>query len=189
MTTATRRVTLEEFEALPEGPPYVEFENGEIIELASPTIQHQDIVSELNTALRRYARRRGAGRAFLDVDVYLPDGRVFVPDIGFITTEHIDMVRPIDGKVHGAPDLVVEVTSSDESRDRAHKFHVYHANRVPWLWLVSQSLLIEEYRSTADGYVRISTTEAGDVFTPGLFPGLSIDLAALLGATAGQSEA
>jgi Uma2 family endonuclease len=144
----TRKLTIEDFNALPEGPPFYEFEEGELIQMPSPTIAHQDIILEMGGLVSRHVRSKKLGRAFIDVDVYLPDGRVYVPDIGFLSTEKLDMVSSVDGKIHGAPTLVVEVTSSDETRDRGRKFHVYHANGVEWLWLVSQSLLIEEYQST-----------------------------------------
>ena len=46
-------MTLEEFRALPEGPPYYEFEEGELIPMTSPTPEHQDILAELVHALRQ----------------------------------------------------------------------------------------------------------------------------------------
>jgi Uma2 family endonuclease len=180
-TTQTKRMTLDNFRALPEGPPYYEFEEGELIPVTSPTADHQDIISELNTALRDHARKTKAGRVFLTLDVFLPDGRVFIPDIAFLTNQNLGMFNAVDRKIHGAPDLAVEITSSNEARDRAHKFHLYYKNGVEWYWLISsKTLLIEEYRSTPEGYVRISSTESGETFSPQFFPGLSINLATLL---------
>lgn len=176
----TANYTIGDFNTLPEGPPYHEFDNGEIIPLPPPTITHQDILFEVVAAVRSYARARNVGRAFMDVDVHLPDGRVYVPDFGFLSNDKLSMVSPVDGKIHGAPTLVAEITSADETRDRTRKFHVYFDNGVEWLWLVSQSLVIEEYHATEPGYVRVSTTAPGEVFRPQLFPGLEIDLAAIL---------
>ena len=45
--TGTKRMTLEEFRAMPEGPPYYEYEEGELILVASPTPEHQDVVGIL----------------------------------------------------------------------------------------------------------------------------------------------
>lgn len=180
----TKRRTLEDFNALPEGPPYYEFDEGELIEVHSPTVTHQDITALLFVVLRARAHHAKIGRAFMNVDVYLPDGRVYIPDFGVASEGDFGSV---DGKVHGAPLLVAEVTSSDEARDRAHKFRVYFDNGVAWYWLISQSLIIEEYRHTSDGYLRVSTTAPGEVFRPQLFPGLEIDLAALLGVEEGEA--
>jgi Uma2 family endonuclease len=181
MTTQNLRMTFEEFLALPEGPPYYEFEEGELILKDSRTADHQDVLSELAMALYSHVRKIKAGRVIHGVDVFLPDGRVFIPDIVFISVQNLWMLDAPDGKIHGSPDLVVEITSSNETRDRAHKFHLYYKNGVEWYWLISSTtLLIEEYRATPEGYVRVSSTEGGEAFSPQLFLGFSINLAALL---------
>ncbi|MBI3325458.1 MAG: Uma2 family endonuclease [Nitrospinae bacterium] len=179
-----KRITLEEFEALPEGPPYYEFEEGEVILAASPTPEHQDIIIELAYALRQFVRQHQMGRVFMDVDVYLPDGRVYVPDLSFLSAEHLHLLSPTDRKIHGSPDLVVEVTSSVPGRDRVHKFRVYHDNAVMWYWIIdSEALTIEEYHLTPQGYLRTTSVAAGEEFHPQLFAGFALNLTALLGVT------
>jgi Uma2 family endonuclease len=181
-TTAVQRMTLEDFRALPEGPPYYEYEDGELILVASPTPEHQDIVSELSHLLRQFVRQHQLGRVVMEVDVYLPDGRGYIPDLAYLTTEHLHLLNPTDRKIHGAPDLVVEVTSSMPARDRVHKFRVYYGNGVPWYWIVdSNTLAIEEYHATAQGYLRTASIGPAEVFQPQLFPGLAINLSVLLG--------
>jgi Uma2 family endonuclease len=180
-TTGIQRMTLEEFRALPEGPPYYEYEEGELILVASYTAEHQDIVGVLSHVLRQFVRHHQLGRVVMEVDVYLPDGRGYIPDFAFLTTEHLDLLSPIDHKIHGAPDLVVEVTSSTPARDRVHKFRVYFGNGVPWYWIIdSNTLAIEEYHATPQGYLRLASVAAGEEFRPQLFPGLVLNLAALL---------
>ena len=46
---AVKRFTLAEFESLPQGPPNFEYDEGEVIPVASPTADHADIVDEINT--------------------------------------------------------------------------------------------------------------------------------------------
>ena len=41
-STDMKPMTLEEFRALPEGPPYYEFEEGELVPVTSPTPEHQE---------------------------------------------------------------------------------------------------------------------------------------------------
>jgi Uma2 family endonuclease len=182
--TGTQRMTLEEYRALPEGPPFYEFEEGELILVASPTPEHQDIVGELSHALRQFVRQQQLGRVFMDVDVYLPDGRGYIPDLSFLSTDRLHLLDPTDRKIHGSPDLVVEVTSSTPARDRVHKFRVYYDNAVRWYWIVdSDTLAIEEYHATPEGYLRTASIAAGEEFHPRLFPGLSLNLTAVLGVT------
>jgi len=177
-----RKFTLAEFEQIPIGPPYFEYDEGEIVELASPTFNHQDILGELNAETRFHLRKHRTGRVFIEVDVYLPDGKVFVPDMGFLSTQNLDMLWESDGKIHGAPDLVVEITSQDANRDRVRKFRVYHANGIQWYWIVDQETLeIEEYGWTEAGYKLRGRTGAREVFRPEVFPEMEINLAANLG--------
>jgi len=181
-TTDVQRMTLEDFRALPEGPPYYEYEEGELILVASPTPEHQDIVGELSHLLRQFVRQHQLGRVVMEVDVYLPDGRGYIPDLAYLATEHLHLLNSTDRKIHGSPDLVIEVTSSTPARDRVHKFRVYFGNGVPWYWIVdSNTLAIEEYHATPQGYLRTASVAPGEVFQPQQFPGLSINLVVLLG--------
>lgn len=178
----TRPATLEEFERLPVGPPNFEFEEGKIVAMPSPTPDHQDVERELGSVAFQFVRRHKLGRVFTEVDVYLPDGSVYVPDISFLSAERLHLVSPINKKIYGAPDLCVEVISQDEARDRVKKFRVYLSNGVLWHWLIDpHTLAIEEYRLTPDGYVRAASVAAGEVFSPGIFPRLQINLADILG--------
>jgi Uma2 family endonuclease len=53
---------------------------------------------------------------------------------------------------------------------------------VAWYWIIDgETLAIEEYRATPEGYVRVASVIAGEEFRPALFPGLTINLTALLG--------
>src|SRR5438309_7440439 len=132
MATVTQRMTLEEFKALPEGPPNFEFEEGEVIPVPSPTFRHQAIVMKLGNLMLEWGEKRKLGTVAMSVDVYLPDGRCFVPDLQFISSDHSNLIDPEDQKVHGVPDLAVEVASSEPDRDRVHKLRVYYENGVPW---------------------------------------------------------
>jgi len=100
------------------------------------------------------------------------------------------LLDPVDRKIHGSPDLVVEVTSSAPARDRVHKFRVYYGNGLPWYWIIdSNTLAIEEYHAIAQGYLRTASIGPREEFRPQLFPDLVINLAALLGVEASQSSA
>jgi Uma2 family endonuclease len=179
--TDTPRLTLDDYRTLPEGPPYYEFEEGELILVASATLEHQDIVGELSHALRQFVRQHRLGRVFMEVDVYLPDGRGYIPDLAFVAADRLHLLSPSDRKIHGSPDLVVEVTSSTPARDRVHKFRVYYDNGVPWYWIVdSNTLAIEEYHNTPQGYLRTASVASGEEFRPQLFPGLTLNLATFL---------
>jgi len=181
-----RRMTLEEFFAIPEGPPKVELEEGELIMTAQPTSRHQKVLLRLGALVDDHATRNKMGSVWPEIDVHLPgEARVYVPDLVFLAPEHIDRLSEQDGRIHGVPDLVVEIISpSTERRDRTTKFRTYQQVGVPWYWLVDpDELIIQEYRLTPEGYLLAHSVPPGEAFAPGLFSGLTIDLAALLGVT------
>ena len=100
----------------------------------------------------------------------------------FLTTEHLSRHSEQDGKIHGVPDLVIEIVSrSNPGRDRVTKFNNYLAAGVPWYWLIdSESLIQEEYHTEAGRYSRTAAAEAREIFRPAVFPGLELGLKTLL---------
>jgi Uma2 family endonuclease len=173
---------LEQFKQLPEGPPFCDYFNGVAVELNRPSARHQDIVVCLAYTLRTHVRQHGLGVVAADVDVRLPSGDWVGPDITYLAPDKVDLLDEEKGDIFGAPTLVVEVLSpSTAMYDRIEKFALYEHARVEWVWLVDQDTLsIEEFQWTADGYLRIGGVPGGQPFTPRAVPTLTIDLATLM---------
>jgi Uma2 family endonuclease len=184
MTVQLKRTPMSraEFDRLPEGPPYYDYVRGEAIEVNRPTGRHQRVELVLTHLLWDYTRRLGLGEVWHQIDIELPTGDVYGPDIVFLTKEHLDRYHAASGDLLGSPDLVVEILSdSTESYDRSDKLRSYHEARVPWVWLVHQdSLMIEEFQWTPDGFLWLGSSDPNGAFQPRLFPALEIRLAALL---------
>jgi len=179
----SQRVGMEEWLNLPEGPPYYELEAGRLAKMPSPTKTHQKIVGLLFSRLHVHTNEYQIGETVMEVDVALPIGKGYIPDIAFILKERLEQLIAPDEKIHGVPDLVVEVISpSTQKRDRVTKFQTYWEAGVPWYWLIdSETLAIQEFEYTSEGYLCRATVLPGQVFEPKLFPGLKIDLQALTG--------
>jgi len=173
----------EEFEKLPEGPPFYDYIGGEAIEVNRPTGRHQKIVVRVCNLLMDHLYGRKLGDAWADIDVLLPTGDTVGPDIVVLLSEHLDRYDEQKGDIVGAPDLVIEVSSpSTAEYDRVEKMQVYHQAGVPWVWLIDQdSLAIEEFQWTAEGYLRVNAVKGGDDFRPKLFPEFVLNIKALLG--------
>jgi Uma2 family endonuclease len=189
-TILERRWTAEEYRRLPEGPPYYELEEGELIEMPRPRRIHQAIIKKLLVVLDNYLTQNPIGDVWSEVEVVLSPTRVYVPDVSFLLTENMSRFGSDDDvAIQGSPDLAVEIVSpSTASRDRSKKLRAYYQAGVPWYWLVeSDTLVITEYRYTADGYLVNQTAAATDEFAPTLFPNLTFRMADLLG-RAGAGE-
>ncbi len=81
--------------------------------LESPSPRHEFAVDHLFRALNAHVSERGLGEIWLaPLDVVLDErfGVVVQPDLFFVSDERLHIVRD---RVRGAPDLVIEVLSSD----------------------------------------------------------------------------
>jgi len=185
-----RPLTQAEFRELPEGPPYYEFEFGKVIEMPRPHPWHNRIVGYLYVFLNRYVEERDLGLMFMDVEVDLTPDLTYAPDLFFLATERLSQYDEDRGVITGPPSLIIEVVSpKSASRDRVSKFEHYRAAGVEWYWLIDpQEINVEEYHLRDGFYVRTASVATGEVFRPGVFPGLEIDLAALVARPMGAEE-
>lgn len=176
------RMSRQEFEQLPEGPPYYDYIQGEAIEVNRPTGAHQDWVLDIGAALKQHVVRNALGHVWIEINVDLLDGDIVSPDVVYLASEHLDRYDRSRGYIFGVPDLVVEVLSpSTASYDRSEKLDAYRRAGVPWVWIADPSTLtIEEYRWTPEGYLLVSVTPPAQPFQPKLFPGLSLKLGSAL---------
>jgi Uma2 family endonuclease len=131
------RTAVEVFEILPEGILCQVIDNVLYMSPAS-TFEHQDIVSEIGMQIRQFVNETKKGKCIASpVDVFLDERNAFQPDIIFISTENLVIVK--DGKVRGAPDIVVEVLSKGtKDKDLGKKKIVYERNRVKEYFAVDQ---------------------------------------------------
>ena len=110
---------------------------GERIMSPSPNSRHQDILGNLYTLLRTWAKQSGKGKVqFAPYDVVLASDEVVQPDLIFALTEHHD--RFAEKNFRGAPDLIIEILSPGSVKlDREKKRALYARHSVPEFWIVS----------------------------------------------------
>lgn len=104
-------MTIEEYLATPERMEPTELAFGVLRVAESPGVTHQRLVGRLYLAMAPLAMSAGRGEVLLaPMDVILDAGRALVvqPDLLFVSARNEAIVTD---RVHGAPDLVVEVLS------------------------------------------------------------------------------
>jgi Uma2 family endonuclease len=180
---ARRKMTKQEFKQLPEGPPYYEFEYGEVVEVSRAKPKHNRLMGRLFAVIDTFITEHGLGIAFQDSEVDLTPDLTYAPDITFIRQQRASIYDEENDEIVGVPDLVVEIYSTHRSRDRVKKFNEYLKVGVEWYWLIDPvELTIEEYHLSNGRYVCAASVAAGEVFRPGLFEGLEIDLQTMMSA-------
>lgn len=130
------RTAVEVFKLLPEGVHCQVIDNT-IYMSPSPVFEHQDIVFEIATQIRTFAFNHSLGKCIgSPIDVYLNGDNAFQPDIVYLSKKNLYLIKK-DGKIHGAPDIVIEVLSpGNEIDDKVKKRKVYELCGVKEYFIV-----------------------------------------------------
>jgi Uma2 family endonuclease len=159
-----------------EGERY-EIIGGELYVTTAPHIRHQMTCSQIVTELNLWARQTQAGVAVAAPGlIYAADDAV-IPDVVWMSKGRMAAIVGQDGKLHGSPDLVVEVLSpgkANAERDREKKLDLYERYGVLEYWIVDwQTTTIDVYRQVDEQLQLIVTLNAADTVTSPLLPEFS----------------
>jgi len=113
---------------------------------------HNYVMNGLHTILNVYVRKNKLGYVFTDsVDVHLPDGNLFKPDLVVIKKENAKIIN-WQGGIHGVPDMVAEVLSkSTRKNDLSVKKDAYESNGVKEYWIVDPFMKVVDVYILRDG--------------------------------------
>ena len=142
------KMTLEEFlESDLEGYEYVK---GELFPVPPTSIEHGDISMNLISLLNSYVRENQLGRVYMPDTGFRVGERVLMPDIAFLSNEHIPDDRSKASPV--PPDLAVEVVSpSDTLRRVEEKVFAYLEAQTQLVWVLSPTFkTVTVYRSETE---------------------------------------
>lgn len=174
------RMTSAQYAALPVcRRVHMELLDGKVVIMPNPRPRHQIFAGRLFSTLDRWVIAHGLGGVYPAVDVALPGDWMPAPDISFVRAANLSRVS--ETRVEGLIDLAVEVLSpSHPETDLETKFLGYARAGIPWYWIVNlDARTLDEYELIAGAYNNRVTIPFDQSFTPRLFPGLTIDLAAL----------
>ncbi len=162
----------------------VEFEDGCVEFLSTPTKSHQLLSRHVFRELDQFvSSRRGGAVFYAPYRVRIRRGKYREPDVFFASTS-----RRLEERFADGADLVVEVVSQgDVSRDRdlIEKRAEYAAAGIPEYWIVDpeqQTITV----LTLDGqqYRTHGEFKPGDTAASVLLPGFTVDVAACIAAVA-----
>jgi Uma2 family endonuclease len=120
-------MSFEEFLALPEEKPYLEWDRGVVVQkdvprdrkevshVVPPEADHGSLQTEIAIQLDRVSRAGRLGKVFTETRIVTP-GWAPVPDVSYIRKERLEPAsRRRFGKVEIPPDLAVEIISPDQT--------------------------------------------------------------------------
>ncbi|MBI5667364.1 MAG: Uma2 family endonuclease [Chloroflexi bacterium] len=146
------RLTMEEYEALPETNQIVELINGVLIVNPPPLLKHQLVSGRLYSRLQPIIPN--GVLLYAPVGVRLAKGIIPEPDLVWVAEGSQCVVG--EKYLEGPPDLVVEIFSPGSERyDRRDKFNLYQRFGVREYWMVDpDAQYIEVYRYENGAFVR-----------------------------------
>jgi Uma2 family endonuclease len=179
-----RRFTVADYYQMAEAGVFrpgerVELIEGEIVEMTPIGRRHAAVVDR---SANGFSRRLGE-RTIVRVQgpVRLDDGTEPQPDIALLRpkSDYYDSGIPTAADVF----LVVEVADSSVEYDRRVKTPLYARAGVPEVWLaLIEADHVEVHREPGPtGYRVVRSVRRGESLSPGAFPELVLDVAALLG--------
>ena len=189
MTVATQRspATFADLEALGDSVS-AEIIAGEIVEKASPTMEHGRAQNALGGYVRRRFDRKPGGRwpggwwIGTEVDVEYATHELYRHDIVGWRRDRVTEC-PTGRPVRIRPDWVCEILSpSNEKRDLVDKMRTLHASGVPYYWILNpEEKVLAVHRHSADGYVVMLTASSGESVRAEPFESVELAVGVLFG--------
>jgi Uma2 family endonuclease len=181
--TSTLRWTSTDLDALPDDGRRYEIIDGELFVSKQPYFYHQHVCGKLYWSLANWSNQTQLGQTIIAPGLIFADDNDVVPDVAWLTRERLALALGEDGKLHSAPDLVVEVLSpgsTNQRRDREAKLKLYSRRRVLEYWIVDWlGQCIEIYRRTNTHLGLSATLRKGDLLESPLLPNFSEQVDAL----------
>ncbi len=166
----------EDYLRLPDDGVRYEIIDGVLYMTNAPDPEHQYIVGEVFTEIRRVARAGKLGVVYTaPIEVHLPGiARPVQPDVLFVAAERRGIVRR--RYIEGAPDLIVEVSSPSTARaDRRVKLDAYERAGVREYWIANpRSRFIEVYVLARGEYALKGEFGPGERLQSDVLPGLEL---------------
>ena len=171
------RWTSRDLEFLPDDGKRYEIIDGELYISRQPHWNHQLVCLRLGSILDAWSLEAKVGMANIAVGIIFSDDNDVAPDVVWISRERLAAALQLDGKLHSAPELVVEVLSpgaNNAARDRETKLKLYSRRGIMEYWIVNwQERYLEIYRREGAILKNYSTLYEGDTLDSPFLPGFS----------------
>ncbi|MBE7518918.1 MAG: Uma2 family endonuclease [Thermoflexaceae bacterium] len=165
-------LSIEEYLALPEEKPYLEYIHGEAVPKMAPDRIHGTLAAQLAALLAGHKHRHG-GTVVVEARVRFADRhdlRYLLPDVAYYAPG-----RPLDaGGAMAPPTLAVEIRSPEQPLEsQREKCRYYRAHGVDSAWVVdAEARAVEVFEGSARRVL-----EVGEDLTSIALPGFSLPVA------------
>jgi Uma2 family endonuclease len=160
-----------------EGTERYELLNGEVFQMASPSVEHQTILMDLSMQFGNWLRGKPCQVFFAPLDVRLfpkednSDNTVVQPDMLVVC----DKDKLGKNSVNGPPDLVVEILSPSNTHSQLFlKFHYYLEAGVREYWIIDPTSKKVQVHIYDNGHYKTTIFKENVCIPVFVLPGLDI---------------
>jgi Uma2 family endonuclease len=154
---------------------------GELFMSRQPHYHHQNTCVNLTYHLKAWNEQTKAGDVNFAPGIIFADDDDVAPDLTWCSLARLKKALNEDGKLHAAPELVIEVLSPgsvNERRDREAKLKLYSRRGVEEYWIADWMLRrIEIYRRKNRRLRLVTTLLVSDTLDSPLLPGFRCPVA------------
>ena len=172
---AAMRWTSHDLDLLPDDGKRYEIVDGELYMSRQPHWHHQFVANQIWELLQHWSRETKAGMANSAPGVIFAEDDDVAPDVVWISRKRLAKAIQPDGKLHAAPELVVEILSPgsvNAARDREAKLKLYSRHGILEYWIVNwQERYLEVYRRENAALKLQSTLYEDDILQSPHLPG------------------
>jgi Uma2 family endonuclease len=180
MSRASPRFTSADLELMPDDGKRYEVIDGELFVSKQPSWSHQMVCTVLASELHTWSRETDAGRVNGAPGLIFAEDDDVAPDLVWASNATLATALWADGKLHAAPELIVEVLSpgpANERRDRDAKLKLYSRRGVVEYWIVDwPTRRVEVHRRENLRLRLIATLREADTLESPLLPGFALPI-------------
>jgi Uma2 family endonuclease len=181
--TVATKFTSADLLLMPDDGKRYELIEGELYVSRQPNWHHQFACGQMFRFLQEWSEKSGLGIANGAPGLIFADDDDVAPDVVWVSHERLAHALGEDGKLHGAPELVIEVLSPgfiNQQRDRQAKLKLYSRRGAQEYWIVDWQLQqMEVHRREQGELVLVMTLYREDMLESPLLPGFSRKVATL----------
>lgn len=179
--TTELRWTSADLDVLPENGNRYEIIEGELFMSRQPHYHHQKTCGNIYRLLDNWSLETGIGDANFAPGIIFADDDDVAPDVTWISFERRQTALADDGKLHDAPELVIEVVSpgwQNAKRDRETKLKLYSRRGVSEYWVIDWvNKKIEVFRRENAALRLVATLFSSDLLETPLLPDFKCSVA------------
>jgi Uma2 family endonuclease len=173
--TTPPRFTSADLALMPLDGKLYELIEGELYVSRQPSFYHQFTCGRLFRLLDEWSEQSGVGVVNAAPGLIFAEDDDVAPDLVWMSWERFNSAIGDDGKLHSAPELVVEVLSPgsvNATRDLDTKLKLYSRRGVQEYWIVSlQELTVEIYRRDGEWLTLSRIFDSSETLESPLLPG------------------